>query len=85
MLLSIDDLSALSMELATPMIITGEACEAQLAYEWERMIVRSRATTEMLAGEIEYDTYTDIMDEYGVDIVDAQKQWADNQSFLKPC
>jgi hypothetical protein len=72
----------LERHFATPLIITKAMDEAEFKYEWERMRLRSQATSEFLAGSIELDVFFEALHEGGVDPFQAADDWASGLTYL---
>ncbi len=67
---------------ATPLITDESQCLEELNWEIERCVIRSRATTAFLAGRIDVETWEDILNENGVDVVQAAEDWSEGMSYL---
>lgn len=67
---------------ATPLIITAEMDEAEFKYEWERMKLRSQATSEFLQGNIELDEFFHALDVGGVDPFQCADDWTSGLTYL---
>ena len=58
-------MSHLSLHLATPMIITADMSEADLEIEFQKMLLRSTATSEFVQGKIDSEEF-DSLDEENI-------------------
>jgi hypothetical protein len=74
--------SDLELSLATPIIIHKHMDDAELQYELELMQLRSKATSEFVAGRLEYEDFLDALETCGTDIDAALKTWSSGLSYL---
>ncbi len=73
---------AAALALATPIILEANPSPAQLKFEWERMITRSRATDQFVRGELSLSDWEEILDACGVDVIQADHDWALGLGYL---
>jgi hypothetical protein len=71
-----------STDLATPMIITADMTPAEFAVEFAKMQLRAAATADFLDGEIGADDWLDVLDECGIDVGTAVRDWTNGISYL---
>lgn len=60
---------------ATPMIITPDMGEAEIATEFNLMLSRSQAAADFTQGKISIDDYLDTLAECGVDVDGVLDTW----------
>jgi hypothetical protein len=75
-------MSDLALHLATPLIITPEMSESEFRYEFEKMMMRSTATAEFVAGRIDPEDFVEALDAGGVHIDAALKDWSYGLTFM---
>lgn len=68
--------------LATPLIITSEMTPADFAVEYAKMNLRAAATADFLSGEIGAGDWLDTLDECGVDVGAAVRDWTDGITYM---
>lgn len=72
----------LERHFATPIIVTKDMDEAEFKFEWERMKMRSQATSEFLQGTIDLDEFFEALHDGGVDPFLATDDWASGLTYL---
>lgn len=78
--MTIDRLTSLT---ATPIIITNQMDEAELAYEYDLMLIRSQATADLIHGKITIDDYLDTIAECEIDVDEALDCWSSGGSMME--
>ena len=73
---------SLATALATPIILTADMNEAEFAYEFQRMRLRSQATSEFVAGRLEVEDYFEALHEGGVDPFQLCDLWSNGQFLM---
>lgn len=73
----------LALQLAVPVIITADMTEADFAQELRNMQLRDLATVEFCQGILDAGEWLDILDECGVEVASAVRDWGDGISYLK--
>lgn len=72
----------LAIHLATPIIVTPEMSGAEFEYEFERMMMRSTATAEFVAGRIDTEDFIEALYDGGVHIDAALRDWSHGMTFM---
>jgi hypothetical protein len=72
----------LALHLATPAIVTADMSEAEVQYEFEKMMLRSTATSEFVAGNIDAEDFVEALDAGGVHIDAALRDWSYGMTFM---
>jgi hypothetical protein len=75
-------MSDLALHLATPAIITADMSEAEIQIEFEKMMLRSTATSEFVNGNIDAEDFVEALDAGGVHIDAALRDWSHGLTFL---
>ena len=75
-------MSGFERALATPIVITKDMNEAEFAFEFARMQMRSQATSEFVAGRLEVDEYFECLHEGGVDPFQLCDIWKTGQTLM---
>jgi hypothetical protein len=68
--------------LATPAIITADMSEAEIQIEFEKMLLRSTATSEFVNGNIDAEDFVEALDAGGVHIDAALRDWSYGMTFM---
>jgi hypothetical protein len=68
--------------LATPAIIHVDMSEAEIDLEFEKMMLRSTATSEFVNGHIDAEDFIEALDASGVHIDGALRDWSYGKSFM---
>jgi hypothetical protein len=72
----------LALHLATPAIITADMSEAEIQIEFEKMMLRSTATSEFVNGNIDAEDFVEALDAGGVHIDAALRDWSYGMTFM---
>jgi hypothetical protein len=72
----------LALHLATPAIITADMSESEVRYEFEKMMLRSTATSEFVNGNIDAEDFVEALDAGGVHIDAALRDWSYGMTFM---
>lgn len=72
----------LALHLATPFIITAQMDEDEFKYEFAKMMLRSTATEEFVAGRIDESDFLETLAECGEDIDAALAGWESGRTLL---
>jgi hypothetical protein len=72
----------LALHLATPAIITADMSESELRIEFEKMMLRSTATSEFVNGNIDAEDFVEALDAGGVHIDAALRDWSHGMTFM---
>jgi hypothetical protein len=75
-------MSDLALHLATPAIITADMSELEVQIEFEKMMLRSTATSEFVAGNIDAEDFVEALDAGGVHIDAALRDWSHGMTFM---
>ncbi len=75
-------MSNLALHLATPAIITADMSESELRFEFEKMMLRSTATSEFVNGNIDAEDFIEALDAGGVHIDAALRDWSYGMTFM---
>jgi hypothetical protein len=75
-------MSDLALHLATPAIITADMSELEVQYEFEKMMLRSTATSEFVNGNIDAEDFVEALDAGGVHIDAALRDWSHGMTFM---
>jgi hypothetical protein len=67
---------------ATPAIITADMSESEVRYEFEKMMLRSTATSEFVNGNIDAEDFVEALDAGGVHIDAALRDWSYGMTFM---
>ena len=60
----------------TPLILEWNYSPEEVAYEVERYWSRKEAVKDFLAGRIDVEVFEDILNENGIDVVQAYEDWS---------
>lgn len=75
-------MSNLALHLATPAIITADMSDSEVQIEFEKMMLRSTATSEFVAGNIDAEDFVEALDAGGVHIDAALRDWSYGMTFM---
>jgi hypothetical protein len=75
-------MSDLALHLATPIIVTPDMSAAEFEYEFQRMLMRSTATSEFVAGRIDSEDFIEALYDGGVHIDAALREWSHGGTFM---
>lgn len=75
-------MSNLLTHFATPAILTTEMSEAEIDFEFAKMMLRSTATADFVNGHIEADEFLEALYYGGVHVDEAVDTWSSQSSFL---
>jgi hypothetical protein len=75
-------MSDFALHLATPAIITADMSEAEIQIEFEKMLLRSTATSEFVKGNIDTEEFVEALDAGGVHIDAALRDWSHGLTFM---
>jgi hypothetical protein len=75
-------MSDLLTHFSTPAIITADMSESDLEIEVARMMLRSTATAEFVAGRIDAEDFIEALDAGGVHIDAALRNWGYGLTFM---
>jgi hypothetical protein len=75
-------MSNLALHLATPAIITADMSESELKIEFEKMMLRSTATSEFVNGNIDAEDFVEALDAGGIHIDAALRDWSYGMTFM---
>jgi hypothetical protein len=75
-------MSNLALHLATPAIITADMSDAEIQIEFEKMMLRSTATSEFVNGNIDAEDFVEALDAGGVHIDAALRDWSYGMTFM---
>jgi hypothetical protein len=67
---------------ATPAILTADMSEAEIDLEFEKMMLRSVATSEFIKGNIDAEDFVEALDAGGVHIDAALRDWSYGMTFM---
>lgn len=67
---------------ATPVQLHPQQCEAEKQFLIEQMVAREFGLHRWLHGEIQAGDFLDLLDEYGVDPVQAVEDWSNGLVYL---
>lgn len=72
-----------ALQLAVPIILTSDMSASDFAAEFRAMRLREMATQEFCDGTMDAGEWLDILDECGVEVESAVKDWGDGISYLR--
>jgi hypothetical protein len=72
----------LSKLLATPIIWTPNMESEQWDFEVQKMVERSQATNDMLAGVISFDDFCEVLNDSYIDVDACLDDWEQGISYL---
>jgi hypothetical protein len=75
-------MSDLLTHFATPAIITADMSESEVQIEFEKMMLRSTATSEFVNGNIDAEDFVEALDAGGVHIDAALRDWSYGMTFM---
>ncbi len=75
-------MSDLTLQLAVPIIVTAGMTEAEFQQEVRNMQLRQLATQEFCDGILDAGEWLDILDECGVEVASAVRDWGQGVSYL---
>lgn len=67
---------------ATPALLDPRQCEAEQQFEIGRMVSREFGLHQWLHGEIQAGDFLDLLDEFGVDPLQAVEDWSNGLVYL---
>ncbi|WP_374877173.1 hypothetical protein [Microseira sp. BLCC-F43] len=68
--------------LSMPVQITRYQCQQEFEYEVDLMLIRQKALSELIQGQISLSEFEEIISECGIDPIAAEENWTSGLSLF---